>query len=106
MYAAMIRKLFFGLLIVAPLLSFEVVAANTANGQQLYARNCALCHGARGLSTMASAPNFKRGEGLFQSDFDILRHIEQGKNACPAFIGIMREQQMLDVIAYMRTLYR
>jgi len=106
MNAARIKKLLLGLLIISPLLSFEVIAANTADGQQLYARNCALCHGDSGLSTMASAPSFKRGEGLFQSDFDILRHIEYGKNACPAFIGIMGEQQMLDVIAYLRTLYR
>ncbi|VAX01449.1 hypothetical protein MNBD_GAMMA22-1958 [hydrothermal vent metagenome] len=81
-------------------------AANTTQGKLLYDQNCSICHGAQGISTMSSAPNFKRGEALSQSDFTLLKHINSGKNACPAFIGILQQQQVFDVIAYLRTLYR
>lgn len=84
----------------------QVLAANTVEGQKLYDRNCAICHGTQGISTMASAPSFKRGEGIFKSDFVLLKHINRGKNACPAFIGILREQQIYDVIAFLRTFYK
>lgn len=83
-----------------------LMAANTAQGKQIYAQNCSICHGAQGISTMPSAPDFKRGETLFQSDFALLEHLKKGKNACPAFVGLLKKQQLLDVIAYLRTLYR
>ncbi len=83
-----------------------LIAANTTQGKLLYEQNCSICHGAQGISTMASAPNFKRGEALAQSDFALLKHINTGKNACPAFTGILQQQQAFDVIAYLRTLYR
>ena len=81
------------------------MAASTIEGKNIYDRNCAMCHGAQGISVMASAPSFKRGQGLFKSDFTLMEHIKKGKNACPAFIGILRDQQIFDVIAYLRTLY-
>ena len=83
-----------------------LMAASTVEGQKIYERNCAMCHGAQGVSVMASAPSFKYGEGLFASDLSLVEHIQKGKNACPAFIGLLREQQTYDVIAYLRTLYQ
>ena len=80
-------------------------AASTFDGQLIYDRNCAMCHGAQGVSVMASAPNFKQGQGLFKSDTSLRDHIRTGKNACPPFIGRLRDQQIFDVISYMRTLY-
>ena len=83
----------------------QLMAASTIEGQKIYDRNCAMCHGNQGVSVMASAPSFKHGEGLFASDISIAEHIKKGRNACPAFIGIIRDQQIFDVIAYLRTLY-
>lgn len=83
-----------------------LMAANTAQGKQIYTQNCSICHGTQGISNMPSAPNFKRGEALAQSDFALFEHIKKGKNACPAFVGILQQQQIFDVIAYLRTFYR
>jgi cytochrome c6 len=83
-----------------------ILAANTVEGKKIYTRNCAMCHGVQGVSTMASAADFKQGDSIFKSDFTLLEHIKKGKNSCPAFIGILREQQIFDVIAYLRTLYK
>lgn len=87
------------------LLPVQSMASSTIEGQKLYRQNCAMCHGMNGISTMATTPSFKRGQGLFKSDFVLLEHLKNGRNACPSFMGILREQDMHDVIAYIRTLY-
>lgn len=84
----------------------QLMAASTVEGQQHYQRNCVTCHGTNGNSMMANAPSFKQGQGLFKSDFALVDHLKRGKNACPSFMGILREREMFDVVAYIRTLYR
>ncbi len=86
------------------LISGSLGASDIANGQQIYRKHCAGCHGSRGIAAMVGAADFARGEGLLQSDFDLLARIKAGKNACPAYLGILKEQQIFDVIAYIRTL--
>lgn len=93
------------LLYLTLLLPVPLMASSTVEGQKLYQRNCVSCHGPDGISMMANAPSFKRGEGLFKSDMALQQHLKNGRNACPSFLGILRDQEMLDVIAYIRTLY-
>jgi hypothetical protein len=52
---------------------------------------------------MAGTPNFRLREGLIQSDQSLLNRIKTGKNACPAYQGILIDQRIYDVIAYIRT---
>ena len=80
-------------------------AGSTQDGRDLYQRHCVMCHGMDGNSSMANAPSFKRGEGLFKSDFALLEHLQKGKNACPSYLGVMRDREMYAVIAYIRTLF-
>jgi len=82
-----------------------LMAASPIDGQVIYDRNCAMCHGSQGISVMASAPSFKRGDGLFKSDSSLRDRIRSGKSACPPFIGRLKDQQIYDVISYLRTLY-
>ena len=79
--------------------------ADTNKGRQLFAANCAICHGQTGRSVMPGAPNFDRGDGLLRPDFTLLAAIRSGKNAMPAFQGILPDRDILDVIAYLRTLH-
>ena len=79
--------------------------ADTNKGRQLFVANCAICHGQTGRSVMPGAPNFERGEGLLRPDFTLLAAIRAGKNAMPAFQGILPDRDILDVIAYLRTLH-
>ena len=39
-----------------------------------------------------------------QSDMTLLASLKSGKNAMPAYLGILSDREMLDVIAYSRTL--
>lgn len=80
------------------------LAADTIKGGELYAAHCASCHGASGNSVMPDAPNFAQSESLMQPDSSLLTAIKNGKNAMPAYQGILTDNDILDVIVYLRTL--
>jgi mono/diheme cytochrome c family protein len=80
-------------------------AGDINKGRKLYGTNCAMCHGQNGRSAMVGAPNFDRGEGVMRPDSALLASIRAGKNACPAFRGILTDRDILDVIAFVRTLH-
>jgi len=81
-------------------------AADVANGQRLYAVHCVGCHGATGEGVMPNAPKFNRGDGLMRADPDLLQQIKTGRGAMPAYFGILRDPDIYDLIAYLRTLPR
>lgn len=94
-----------GVALVAATMSGELYAADNFKGQKLYATNCAICHGQSGRAVMPGAPNFDRGERVLQPDFNLLASIRSGKNAMPAFQGILSDRDIMDIIAYVRTLH-
>ena len=79
-------------------------AADIVKGSRLYARHCVTCHGADGVNVMPDAPNFAHSEGLLRPDVYILTAIKEGKNAMPGYQGLLKDPEILDVIAYLRTL--
>lgn len=79
-------------------------AADIAKGGKLYAKHCATCHGVDGVNVMPDAPNFAISERLLRPDVFILATIKEGKNAMPSYQGALKDQDILDVIAYIRTL--
>jgi cytochrome c6 len=85
-------------------LSGNSYAADIVNGGKLYARYCVTCHGADGVNIMPDAPNFANSEKLLRPDMFILAAIKEGINAMPAFQGMLKDQEILDVISYLRTL--
>lgn len=84
---------------------FSVHAADPNNGAQIYNMHCISCHGNNGSGAMPGAPNFLRGEGLFQSDSSIVTTLENGTGVMPAYRGLLTTQDLLDVVAYLRTLH-
>lgn len=82
-----------------------VQGADPYKGRELFATHCAVCHGQSGRSVMPGAPNFDRGEGLLRPDFTLLAAIRSGKNAMPAFQGLLADRDIMDVIAHLRTLH-
>lgn len=98
----------FGQLVVAALVTLvanaPAGAADVSKGAQIYARHCVSCHGPSGISVMPGAPHLARGERMTQPDMVLLASLKAGKNAMPAYIGILSDREMLDVIAYSRTL--
>lgn len=93
--------------IVAALLApFHAGAADVTNGARIYAIHCIGCHGVQGQSPLPNVPNFTVGAGLMQPDIALLQSIRTGKAVMPGYLGILRDQEILDVIAYIRTLSR
>jgi len=92
--------------VLALVLGGAAIAADPNKGGQTYRLHCSMCHGENGHRVMPNAPDFSRGEGTFQSDMALLKRIEAGKNACPSYRGILQQQDILDLIAHIRTLRR
>jgi len=55
---------------------------------------------------MPGTPDFARGEGLDVTDLDLARGIKQGKNLMPAYEALIKDEDVLNVIVYIRTLRR
>ncbi len=79
-------------------------AADIQRGGTLYALHCAVCHGTNGTPVMPGAPNFRRMEGLMRPDMQLMTAIRNGKGAMPGYFGVLRDREILDVVAFLRTL--
>ena len=97
-----IKTLFFTLIALSAAVSAN--AADATKGGQLYSMHCVGCHGRTGVPVMPGSPNFARSEGLMQPDLALMASIRAGKNAMPGYVGILKDSEILDVIAYLRTL--
>lgn len=98
--AVMLLALSFAL---APLPS---LAADPQQGRTFYTKNCQNCHGASGKGQMPGMPDFSRATALLRSDNDLLQFIRNGRGMMPAYRGLLSDRDILDVIAYLRTLRR
>jgi len=81
-------------------------AADVIKGGEAYARLCASCHGQGGRPVMPGAPDLSRVDTLMRPDAVLLQSIRAGRNGMPGFQGMLRDTEILDVIAYLRTLQR
>ncbi len=79
-------------------------AADINKGGTLYATHCASCHGANGTPVMPGTPNFRRLESLMKPDMQLLTVIRNGKGVMPGYFGVLRDREILDVVAFLRTL--
>jgi len=79
-------------------------AADVIRGGEIYRAYCANCHGPNGRPVLPTAPDFSRQERLLQPDPALLQSVRNGRGAMPAFQGLLRDREILDVIAYLRTL--
>ncbi len=79
-------------------------AGDPARGADLYRQHCASCHGAGGRPVLPNAPDFTRHTALLKPDLALLASIRRGRGAMPAYDGVLRDRDILDVVAHLRTL--
>jgi cytochrome c6 len=94
-------------MLLAALLALAAGSAGAADinkGGTLYATHCASCHGANGTPVMPGTPNFRRLESLMKPDMQLLTVIRNGKGVMPGYFGVLRDREILDVVAFLRTL--
>lgn len=81
-------------------------AGNPIKGEPLYIQHCYDCHEENGRSWMVEAPDFrKKKQVLFVPDKKLLDSIKRGSGIMPGFQGILKDEEILDVIAHLRTLF-
>jgi len=78
--------------------------ADMGKAKQNYERYCAACHGFNGMSSTAGVPNLRMNQGLMQPDIQIVQKLKMGSTKKPPMLGIMNDQELLDVVAYTRTI--
>ena len=81
------------------------MAADPVKGRAIYGGQCAGCHGVNGLPQVAEIPNFTMGQGLMKSDRELMETIKKGKGIMPAFQGVLSDEEILDVLAHIRTFF-
>lgn len=79
-------------------------AGDVVRGADLYRKQCATCHGDNGRPVLPTAPDFTRPTTLLKPDPVLLATIRSGKGAMPAYQGVLRDRDILDVVAHLRTL--
>ena len=79
-------------------------AGDTTRGAELYRSHCAGCHGNAGRPVLPGAPDFSRPTALLKPDTSLTATIRNGRGGMPAYAGLLREREMLDVVAHLRTL--
>lgn len=94
------------ILLVCTLSTADILAADINKGRETYNINCQICHGADGSGVVADAPNFSFGDKLIKPDIELFRSINSGKGMSPAFRGVLSEEEIFNVISYLRTLQR
>ena len=79
-------------------------AASRDRGQELYGALCANCHGERGAPVWPGTPDFKRSAALMKPDAQLLAVIRRGKGVMPAYAGVIKDRELPDLLAYLRTM--
>jgi mono/diheme cytochrome c family protein len=79
-------------------------AGDVFAGAALYRRHCANCHGPDGKPVLPAAPDFSRPTALLKPDLTLLAEVRSGRGAMPAYSGQLRDREILDIIAHLRTL--
>jgi cytochrome c6 len=77
-------------------------AIDLARGQRLYNLHCASCHGITGIPVMPDTPNLAMREGMNQPDMVLIQSLKTGKRNKPPFLGRLNDQELLDVVQYVR----
>lgn len=78
-------------------------AADPSRGADLYRQHCAQCHGSSGRPVLPTAPDLSHPTALLKPDPALLAAIRAGRGAMPAFQGLLRDRDILDVVAHLRT---
>ncbi len=81
-------------------------AGDPAAGRATFVSICSSCHGLDGIATYEYAPSFAKGQRLNQDDATLLVSVRDGLGRMPPWGVMLSEQQILDAIAYARTLQR
>lgn len=82
----------------------DAFAIDLMRGQRVYNAHCAACHGMNGIPVIPQAPSFAAKERLMQPDIQLVQSVKMGKTIMPPFMGILKDEEILDALQYARML--
>jgi len=90
---------------LASVLAFSASAAMAQAGADTYKAKCAMCHGADGLAQTGAGksmhvPSVKE----FKSSDDLIAITKAGRGKMPSYSGKLTDDQIKDVVGYMKSL--
>lgn len=91
--------------------SFAVPALAQGPGAATYKAKCAMCHGADGLAATPVGKSmkvlsFKAPEMVKASDAQFVTITKDGKGKMPSYKGKLTDEQITEVVKYIRTLQK
>ncbi|WP_271271040.1 c-type cytochrome [Aliamphritea hakodatensis] len=102
-----------GMIFIASSMTSETAqAANLDNGKSKFLTNCQVCHGNKGwgdgpaAAGMANKPAniSKKLNSMFSSDTKLTQKVMDGKPGMPAFKGVLNQNDVADIFAYIRSM--
>lgn len=80
-------------------------------GADTYKSKCAMCHGPDGtaatpMGKMMKIPSFKDPDVVKQTDAALIAVTKDGKGKMPSYNGKLTDEQIKDVVAFIRTLQK
>jgi mono/diheme cytochrome c family protein len=80
-------------------------ARSTDPTRELFERNCAICHGKEGEGRQVgtlTVPSLRAGRAVADPDERLLAQIQNGGNGMPAFKWSLTDEQMQDLLRFVR----
>ncbi len=78
--------------------------ANAQSGADTFKAKCAMCHGADGSKTTMGSKPLNGADVQKMSAADLTAIVENGKGKMPAYKGKLTDDQVKDVVTYVKTL--
>ena len=106
------KHLFFrmslAILLVVGVISLLNVSAMAQDAAATYKAKCAMCHGADGKGSPTGlkmgAHDFTSADVQKQTDAQLTETITKGKNKMPAYDGKLKDTEIKDLVAFIRSL--
>ncbi|HTS13432.1 MAG TPA: cytochrome c [Candidatus Limnocylindrales bacterium] len=97
------------LLFVTATLFLAAAPAHAQGGAALFKAKCAPCHGADGkgdtsMGKVLKVRDLSSEDVQKQTDAELTKITEDGKNKMPAYKGKLTDDQIKDLVAFIRTL--
>lgn len=83
-------------------INMSTKAADFMHGAEVYGEYCASCHGSSGEG-VAGTGELRSYKQLMKPDEELFNVIRDGQSAMPGYDGLLNGDEILDVIAYLRT---
>lgn len=78
---------------------------NAKQGETVFLKFCAGCHGFEGQANYEYAPSFSLGERLQKDDRELLQSVLNGKNNMPPWRNKLPVQDLRNAISYLRLMH-